>query len=676
MVAMTTKTRPPRLRTRLSSQTRAEFRRVLRLMRADPVRTIREFAESELVTPKGPLPGSQYSAENQPVQALLLDEYSRPEWRRFIVTGPAQTGKTFVAFIIPLLYHLFEMGETVVCGVPDLNMVHDKWTDDILPVLEMTRYRHLLPRSGEGSRGGKVESAVHFTNGATLRFMTGGSSDKARAGFSARVLLVTEAELFDVKGGTSKEGTKLSQLEARTRAFATRRVYIECTVTTEKGLMEREYALSSEGRVMLPCPHCRKYVRPRRENLHGWQEATTAMDAMEAAFIACPGCGAAWTEAERVEANKAARLCHRGQSVDDDGQVVGELPRSDTLGYRWDAVNNMFQPMGEVGRDEWLAKRDGDPEAAETSLRQFVWCLPVKATAGTLSERAITSRQCQPNKGIVPPWARKLTVGIDVGKWFLHWTAIAWGADGRCHVVAYGSHKVNSNEHAEEVAIMQALRELRDMCEAGWLAASPSPSRPDLAVIDAGNWQDVVVAFAKESGKAYVASKGRGVTQYGTGRYHDRKAATETVPLLGDGWHLAILPEGRGQLLEFDTDRWKTWLHARLDAPRETAGAMSLHAVSNELDHLDWARAIMSEQRVTVYVPKRGNVDVWERVKGQNHYLDSSTLACVGAGVVGVTVIDAPAPQTAPIQPPRPSTSSGFTMPDGRPFLPTQRGRE
>jgi hypothetical protein len=57
-----------------------------------------------------------------------------------------------------MLYHLFEIGETVICGLPDMDMAADKWREDILPAVESSRYRELLPRHGGGSRGGRVET--------------------------------------------------------------------------------------------------------------------------------------------------------------------------------------------------------------------------------------------------------------------------------------------------------------------------------------------------------------------------------------------------------------------------------------------------------------------------------------------------------------------------------------
>ena len=229
--------------------------------------------------------------------------------------GPTQSGKTLACFVIPLLYHLFELHETVICGLPDMDMAGDKWREDILPVIERSRYRDLLPQRGGGSRGGRVES-LQFGNGATLKFMSGGGGDKSRAGFTSRVVVITETDGMDQASGTSRESDKITQLEARTRAYGERkRIYMECTVSTEQGRTWQEYLNGTCSRIVLPCPHCRAWVSPDREHLTGWQGAATQEDARQAGVFACPSCGQTWSQGDRITANQACRLIHDGQTT-------------------------------------------------------------------------------------------------------------------------------------------------------------------------------------------------------------------------------------------------------------------------------------------------------------------------------------------------------------------------
>jgi len=184
--------------------TQADLRAFLAQARPRLTRSMRAFAEQEVIIPDGPYPGRQFLCSRQPYTGLWFDELDSGRWSRCVATGPTQSGKTLSAFVIPLLYHLFELEETVICGLPDMDMAADKWREDILPVIDRSRYRDLLPQRGGGSRGGRVES-IQFGNGATLKFMSGGGSDKSRAGFTSRVVVITETDGMDQPAGTSRE---------------------------------------------------------------------------------------------------------------------------------------------------------------------------------------------------------------------------------------------------------------------------------------------------------------------------------------------------------------------------------------------------------------------------------------------------------------------------------------
>ncbi|MEZ6073198.1 MAG: hypothetical protein R3C10_23750 [Pirellulales bacterium] len=67
---------------------------------------------------------------------------------------------------------------------------------------------------------------------------------------------------------------------------------------------------------------------------------------------------------------------HEGQSIDADGEVAGDAPQTDTLGFRYSAVNNLFVTAAEIGGDGWRARRSSDEDNAEREMRQFIWCVP------------------------------------------------------------------------------------------------------------------------------------------------------------------------------------------------------------------------------------------------------------------------------------------------------------
>ena len=117
---------------------------------------------------------------------------------------------------------------------------------------------------------------------------------------------------------------EITQLEARTRAYGSRkRMYMECTVSTEQGRTWQEYLAGTQSRIVLPCPHCHQWVSPEREHLTHWQRAESQQAARNTGAFGCPSCGEIWGEEDRRAANQACRLLHAGQSIDDAGNVAG-----------------------------------------------------------------------------------------------------------------------------------------------------------------------------------------------------------------------------------------------------------------------------------------------------------------------------------------------------------------
>lgn len=599
---------------------------------------MREFAESEIVLPNGPRRGRRFRVIDQPYSGLVFSEIDSQRWARHVFTGPSQSGKTLTCFAIPTLYHLFEVGETVICGLPDMDMAADKWFQDLKPVIECSRYRDLLPMAGGGSRGGKVES-ITFRNGVTLKFMSGGGSDKSRAGYTARVLVVTETDGLDESGGASREADKLTQLEARTRAFGERRViYLECTVSIETGRTWTEYTSGSHSRIVLPCPHCRAYVTPEREHLVGWQDADSEEAARQATAFYCPGCGESWSDAQRVEANVAAKLIHRGQSIDRLGRIRGQLPPTRTLGFRWSACNNLFASAAQLGAEEWRSSRSDNRDNAEREQRQFIWALPYVPEIEIetpLRVHDLAARTAPPARGRLPDNSRWLVFAADLGKYRGHWAAVAWIDEGdgrsfrelRGQVVDYGIFEIPSSQLPADQAILLALRELRDeIVMAGWLDGE-TPRIPDLALIDAGYKNSAVFEFTRESGEPWLPAIGRGASQRQSEKYVQPKQLNKSILWLGEHMHLGFLPKDRIRQLIVDSDYWKTQVQERLACPAAAAGALTFFEAPPR-DHLDFADHLTAERSLQEFLVGRGMVTRWERVKRNNHWLDCLYNCC------------------------------------------------
>ncbi len=645
---------------------------------------MRQWAEEEILLPNGPFAGEPFRADLIPWTRCFLDEVDSGRWHKIAGTGCTQAGKTLVLHAIPVLYHLFEVGETVVEGVPDMYMGADKWREDLLPVIQASpSLREQLPQRGAGSKGGKAQ-AIQFRHGATLRFMTGGGSDAGRKGFTSRVLAVTEVDELAVAGGTSTEADKLTQLEGRLRAFLRlgAREYLESTPTVEAGRIWQEIKHGTDSRILRPCPHCGAWVAPEREHLVGWQEAEDEHEAKDAAAWSCPHCAERWTEAEQLAANQAGVLVHRGQTVSDSGRVEGPLPRTDCFGFRFSAIDNYFVTAGVLGQELWKAARAIDQDNAERYLAQQVFALPwagPDVDLAALDPAAVARRRGVVRKGELPEDCIGVGIGIDTGKRMLHWTAEAVCRNGRRHVIEYGEQPTPWQTLTLKASLKKALESLEEYFAGGWRSAGGGDAHPpDQVWIDSGYSEhtEAVYEFCREANarrglgigrELFRPAKGWGEGPEMAGRYHPPKATSREVRFTGPGYHLSWLASARQMLVHVDADAWKSHLHDGLSTPPAEPSAITLYDAPDPREHDTWSAQVAAEEREEVFKPDRGVVRRWVRKRRQNHYLDASYNATAACDLI---VRLWSAAQQRQQQTERPA---GLTTPSGLPFLVTER---
>lgn len=738
---------------RLEFQTGSDWLLACAFAKPRVIRSIEVFAESEVVVPDGPFVGQRYSCDRQPYSRLWFRAIDASEgrgesgrsgqggrsgrreepplpprkrggrkntagtvaapqavephsldvedlgdarvvWRNFIAVGPTQSGKTLTCLIIPVMYHLFEVGETVICVVPDLNMVNDKWTKDFLPAIQASRYRTLLPTRGEGSRGGAVSNSVTFGNGVTLKFMTAGGGDTNRAAFTSRVVAITELNKFGKRKESSSEADMFRQVRGRMRAYGDRaRLYGECTVTTEHGLVWTEYSNGTHSRIASPCPHCEEYVSPGRENLIGWDEASTAVEAERLAQWCCPKCGTILSERDRRKMARRAVLLHKGQEVQltmDNGQlttkrkrggsvrpggsatrgkrkqgaksplsIVGDPPETYTLGFRWSAFDNLFLSTGYLGSGEWTARNLAEnAENAELEQLQFVWAMPVPDSSErsvALKSDELCHRQGRFARGVIPPGAG-LVAFLDLGKYRCHWVVLAGartpGASMRYWLVDCGVIRTDVGPLSERDGLLVAMREFHDICEAGFISAADAAESqtgmsaplerwsPALRFVDSGAWSTVVyefmVSMAREGHDGYFPSKGHGASQDQGRVYREQKTINDRVLVIGDRYHVARqeLTEASGAELEValvhvDVDAWKTRVHGALRVEPGAPGSLMLWK-GDWKEHMSIARSLLSEVMVENFEPDKGMVITWEKKHRDNHFFDGF-VGCLAA---------------------------------------------
>jgi phage terminase large subunit GpA-like protein len=611
-----------------------------------PPRKFSQWLVEELVIPDGPSKGERFQFARQPITKLWAEAIDSGKYTEHVYSGPSQSGKSLIGYVAPLLYHACELGENLVFGVPMEEMADDKWQADIQPAMEASgRMRRLLPKKGSGSAGGKIRDRVTLANSAMLKIATAGGSDQGKAGFTARVVCITEAARFSRTGGESKETDPLRQLYARQRAYPTdqRVTYIEGTKTIR---LEYPFALreqSTKSRIVSECPHCGDWVEPGREELIGWQTARTEIEAHDLATWSCPYCKEPIDESERYQMLLGARLIHDGQLIKKNGQVVGDSPETSRLWFDYNAWHNAFLKAGDIAIDLWAANQfepeTAAREAAEKQVSQFVFGIiydpPALQELEELNPDTVADRRLDLPRGVAPEDTIRITLGIDVGDRQLHWVAIAERECGAVHVVDYGTQDVPLRAYSLRSAIRKAIVDLVDSLAPGYVGAGERGRIPiSAAYCDSGHEPDAVFDAvkelkAKDSPIRILPILGRGETQMEKRKY---TAPTKTGNVIrkidpNGRWHLSKVKRAGVDQLTIDTDSIKILVSSSLIVALGASGALSLFSGPQTV-HRKFSRQITSEQMIVEQIPGQPPKKRWIRT-GANHYLDAVAYALV-----------------------------------------------
>lgn len=278
-----------------------------------------------------------------------------------------------------------------------------------------------------------------------------------------------------------------------------------------------------------------------------------------------------------------------------------------------------------------------------------------------VTTQAVMKRCNGLDRGTVVSEVDYLTAGLDIGARAIHWTVTAW-KNSAGSVIDYGAIPVHSpiaggvedpeNVAAVHEAILTALCEFRDMADAGWSDAETGELMLlDIAMVDVGyarsSMDTPVYEFIRSSsGNVYRACKGFGTGsgqsryRHPTSRGHGRR--------LGNHWFSTWQPGHMTRLYNADADYWKNFVHTGLLTGHNRPGSLTLFGRAAEaVAHRQYARQITAEVWTREYKPGKGDVWLWKRIRQQNHWFDTTYLACVAASIAGMKTIGAAASAAA-----------------------------
>ena len=263
----------------------------------------------------------------------------------------------------------------------------------------------------------------------------------------------------------------------------------------------------------------------------------------------------------------------------------------------------------------------------------------------------------------VPLKCDRLTMFVDVQKALLFYVVIAWAEDFTGAVIDYGSwpdqHRheyslADANPSIQtlfpkagfEGALYAALSALTDECLGReWEREDGAVLKIERALVDA-NWgqsTDVVYQFCRQSSHAgvilpshgrYVGASSKPMTEY-------RKQQGDR---LGFNWMIPNVAGKRAiRHVVYDTNYWKSFIHARLAVPVGDKGSLTLYGRIPGAHQL-FAEHLTAEYRVKTQGRGR-TVDEW-KLKPQSH--DNHFLDCVAGCAVCGSMLGASLPETLP----------------------------
>ncbi len=350
--------------------------------------------------------GTPYRYGSDPCQAYLLDQFDSGKWNRFFVCAPPQFGgKTLVAIVITMLRQAIGARVPVGYGLPTLADLDKAWAEKLRPALKDSGYGSHLPAAGPGARGGRGHT-LQLTDPESgeaeglIVFLAGGGY-----GSTVGAALIDEIDQFRTSAGEPLWGA-IEDIFNRANAYgsAALRVGAGTIEDDNQSVILPLVFEQGTGTTCHPrCPHCHAWVRLDFDHLSiDFADEDTAA---QSARLACPRCATAWTEDDRQKSLKDCRFPHQGQVVTIDGTVAGPVPRTQSLGLWWSALESPHTTLGDIAREWYRAKTALDTRSDHELMRKF-WryrrCqvytadkgedgAPVQVTRGYLAARSAAS---------------------------------------------------------------------------------------------------------------------------------------------------------------------------------------------------------------------------------------------------------------------------------------------
>lgn len=338
--------------------------------------------------------------------------------------------------------------------------------------------------------------------------------------------------------------------------------------------------------------------------------------------------------------SSATEFYRQNRAAMDEGSIIGWPER-----FNYDELSAIQHAMNLKLQDEaaFFAEYQNEP-------------LPTKVvTEGVLSADEIARKINRMERGVLSIGCNHLTAFVDIQQKLLYYMVVGWEDDFTGYVVDYGTYPDQKRSYftlrdarltlatsAEgtglEGSIYSGLNSLTTgLLDREWVRDDGAAMKISRCLIDA-NWghsTDVVYQFCRQSKHSAIVmpSHGRfvGASSMPFSEYKRRPGDR-----VGQNWRIPSVHGKRAiRHVIYDTNWWKSFIHARLAVSIGDRGCLSLFGNNPE------PHRMLSEQLTAEYYVKtegRGRtVDEWKSRPDQpdNHWLDCLVGAAMAASMQG-----------------------------------------
>lgn len=604
------------VRQQLISEALAE---VSRILNPPPKRNAGQWADENRKLPRdSPEPGP-WRTDRVPFWRDIYAAFSDTAHDTIVVACGAQMSKTEGVFNV--IGHRMTDGPFVpaIYVGPTEKQVRSISKDRIDKMLRSTPC--LWSRTEKGQRYGTFEKWIA---GIRLGFAWAGSATELSS-HPAGLILVDERDRMASDAGG--EGDPFSLARARSKNYGNRKIGVFSTPTLWGA--SPIWSLLDTGTLQFwafPCLHCFEHFVPHL-GLLTWPDGCTADQALTAARLVCPSCGAEHESKSKSKQNAAGRyIRHRllDEKEDSTGAlfdqyVVDDDPQPKRTASFWiSGIASPWASFGEIAKVLIEAGQSNEPEKLQAEVNTWGG-EPFRMSGDAPEWQDVADCKTDHLPGFVPASVQKITMGVDVQKRGLFYVIRGWSWNMESWLLEY-------DYIAGETVFEPVWQTLRDV-----IGAPIGGRRIDRTFVDSGyrpgdiyrRPDHAVYTFTRQMPGQAFATKGRDTMET---PYRMRSI---------DYSFGGTVVKGGVKLFSVHTDFFKRWIHARVAWPNDEPGAWHIHAATDD----GYCKQIVAEE---LLMSPDGQAK-WIVKSRNNHYLDCEVNAVAAAFSINVHKLTKPA---------------------------------